>query len=62
MNSARSFEQPNIDILSANQDRNDHYPQIVDLHTAFPPLIKLFTRNEMLLIVSDALFGCCTAL
>ncbi len=58
----RAFEQLNDEIFTANRDQHGHYPRIVNLHTAFPPLISLFARNKMLLTVSDVLFGRRTSL
>ena len=49
----RAFEQLNDEIFTANRDQHGHYPRIVNLHTAFPPLISLFARNKMLLTVSE---------
>jgi ectoine hydroxylase-related dioxygenase (phytanoyl-CoA dioxygenase family) len=58
----RGFERANDDIFAANRDQDGHYPRIVNLHTAFPQLIELFTRNQTLLTVSDVLFGRRTSL
>jgi phytanoyl-CoA hydroxylase len=62
INEFRAFEQRNDEIFSANRDQDGHYPRIVNLHTALPSLTTLFTRNDLLLTVSDLLFGRATSL
>jgi ectoine hydroxylase-related dioxygenase (phytanoyl-CoA dioxygenase family) len=58
----RRFEQANEEIFAAHRDARGHYPRIVNLHTALPDLLVLFTRNPIWLGVQDALFGAATAL
>ena len=58
----RAFERTNDHIFVENRDANGHYPRIINLHTAFPGLISLFTGNKTWLAVQDLLFGAPTAL
>lgn len=58
----RKFEAANEAIFAANRNENGHYARIVNLHTAMPDLLKLFTRNTVWLAVQDVLFGAPAAL
>lgn len=58
----RKFEAANEVIFAANRNENGHYARIVNLHTAMPDLLKLFTENKVWLAVQDVLFGAPTAL
>jgi ectoine hydroxylase-related dioxygenase (phytanoyl-CoA dioxygenase family) len=58
----RKFEAANEQIFAANRNENGHYARIVNLHTAMPDLLKLFTQNKVWLAVQDVLFGAPTAL
>jgi len=58
----RAFERANDAIFAENRDANGHYPRIINLHTAFPDLVPLFTGNKTWLAVQDLLFGAPTAL
>jgi ectoine hydroxylase-related dioxygenase (phytanoyl-CoA dioxygenase family) len=58
----RRFERNNAAIFAENRDELGHYPRIVNLHTAMPQLMTLFTQNPIWLQVQDVLFGAPTAL
>jgi len=53
----RRFERQYHDVFQENRDDLGHYPRIVNLHNVMPDLIRLFTRNPLLLATLDALFG-----
>src|ERR1044071_9580009 len=53
----RTFERTNEEIFAENRDANGHYPRIINLHSVFPDLVPLFTRNKTWLAVQDLLFG-----
>lgn len=58
----RRFEAANTAIFAPNRNERGHYKRIVNLHTAMPDLLHLFTRNPIWLAVQDVLFGAPTAL
>ena len=56
------FTRKNAGIFEHNRGPDDHYPRIVNLHTAYTALFDLFRLNETALEVQDFLFGRETAL
>jgi phytanoyl-CoA hydroxylase len=58
----RRFERANEAIFGANRNEHGHYPRLINLHTAMPGLLRLFTQNKIWLAVQDVLFGAPTAL
>lgn len=58
----RRFERANDAIFGRHRNEHGHYPRLVNLHTAMPELLHLFTRNTVWLAVQDVLFGAPTAL
>jgi phytanoyl-CoA hydroxylase len=51
------FARRNSNICHRYQDKYDHYPRIINLHTAYKPLFELFRHNVAALAVQDYLFG-----
>lgn len=47
---------------AGHRDEEGHYPRLVNLHTAAPEVVGLFTGNERALAVQDFCFGFRTAL
>lgn len=53
----RAFERRHKASFAENRNGFGHYPRIVNMHNVFPELLRLFTRNPVLLATLDALFG-----
>lgn len=44
------------DKFSKYLDRDGHYPQIANLHSAFPDLIELFDSSKLVYETQEAMF------
>jgi ectoine hydroxylase-related dioxygenase (phytanoyl-CoA dioxygenase family) len=51
------FIDRNSFIFGKHKDADGHYPRIINLHLAFPELLKLYTENTIALAVQDSFFG-----
>ena len=56
-NQFESFVAVTSTYFEPHKDYDGHFPRIVNLHTAFSPLIQLFTSNTFSLAIQDKFFG-----
>jgi phytanoyl-CoA hydroxylase len=53
----KRFIENNPAVFEEYQDSDGHYPRIINLHSAYNPLMKLFAHNKIALGVQDRFFG-----
>ena len=51
------FTSLNRHLFDKHLDADGHYPRIINLHLAFPELLRLYTENPIALGVQDAFFN-----